>query len=274
MTFGKTIELFWVDGTAQGLVTAELSNWSGKGFKIPRTELRRRDDLTGAGVYFLLSQQPDGREAIYIGEAENVYERLYRHISDYRQEKEPFYWSTALAFLGRDLDKTTVRYLENRLFSLAQACGVCLLTKNTYKRTVIKESKAAEMEEFLQNLLDLLEAMGYSFLTPPPAPGETTQLLFCRSKSAEGRGFLSPGGLTVLAGSRVSDHLADSFLPRARSYYELRQKLEEDGTIQNRLFTKNHEFPAPSAASSVLLGRLSNGKNDWKTEDGKKLGTL
>lgn len=32
-TFGKTIRLFLVDGTANGLTTAELSHWSGIGVK-------------------------------------------------------------------------------------------------------------------------------------------------------------------------------------------------------------------------------------------------
>ena len=30
MTFGKTIEFFLVNGTADSIITAELSNWNGK----------------------------------------------------------------------------------------------------------------------------------------------------------------------------------------------------------------------------------------------------
>ena len=41
MAYGKAIELFLVNGTAESLITAELSNWNGKAIKIPRTELRR-----------------------------------------------------------------------------------------------------------------------------------------------------------------------------------------------------------------------------------------
>ncbi|MDD4000675.1 MAG: hypothetical protein PHX62_07260 [Bacilli bacterium] len=33
MGYGKTIELFLADGTNNGIVTAELSNWSGKAIK-------------------------------------------------------------------------------------------------------------------------------------------------------------------------------------------------------------------------------------------------
>lgn len=37
--YGKTIEMFLVDGTADGVVTAELSNWNGKAIRLPRTEV-------------------------------------------------------------------------------------------------------------------------------------------------------------------------------------------------------------------------------------------
>ena len=56
MAYGKSIELFLVNGTADSLIIAELSNWNGKAIKIPRIEVSscNRDDITQAGVYFLL----------------------------------------------------------------------------------------------------------------------------------------------------------------------------------------------------------------------------
>ena len=54
MVYGKSIELFLVNGTADSLITAELSNWNGKALKIPRIEVVacNRDDIVQAGVYF------------------------------------------------------------------------------------------------------------------------------------------------------------------------------------------------------------------------------
>ena len=54
MPYGKSIELFLVNGTADSLITAELSNWNGKAIKIPRIEVTscKREDITQAGVYF------------------------------------------------------------------------------------------------------------------------------------------------------------------------------------------------------------------------------
>lgn len=71
MTYGKVIELFLVNGTADSLITAELSNWNGMAVKIPRVELSscNNDDITKPGVYFLFCKEDDGSDSVYIGEA-------------------------------------------------------------------------------------------------------------------------------------------------------------------------------------------------------------
>ena len=98
MTYGKVIELFLVNGTADSLITAELSNWNGMAVKIPRVELSscNNDDITKPGVYFLFCKEDDGSDSVYIGEAENVQERLKQHVRDYQSEKETYYWNTAV----------------------------------------------------------------------------------------------------------------------------------------------------------------------------------
>ena len=47
MAYGKSIELFLVNGTADSLTIAELSNWNGKAIKIPRIEVSScyREDI-------------------------------------------------------------------------------------------------------------------------------------------------------------------------------------------------------------------------------------
>ena len=54
----------------------------------------------------------------------------------------------------------------------------------------------------------------------------------------------------------------------------LRNALVKDSVIIDRVFTRDYEFVAPSAASAVILGRTSNGNADWKTADGIKLKDL
>lgn len=75
-------------------------------------------------------------------------------------------------------------------------------------------------------------------------------------------------------GSRVSTGTVPSFETRGKSYYRLRKQLESDGTIANRIFQRDYEFNAPSAASAVVMGHTSNGNLDWKDENGTKLKDL
>lgn len=120
--YGKTIEMFLVDGDFSGLVTAELSNWNGKAIKGPRTMVKalNREDIRGVGVYFFLCEE-DGERSVYIGEAENVHECPKRHLFAYQQGKEPYYWTQAIAFVGADLNKALIRCLEDRLFTIAKS---------------------------------------------------------------------------------------------------------------------------------------------------------
>lgn len=277
MAYGKAIELFLVNGTADSLVTAELSNWNGKAIKIPRTEVSScdREDIKGVGVYFLICQEDDGTDSVYIGEAENVLDRLIQHLRDFQSGKEKYYWNTAVVFVGRDLNKALIRYLENRFVEIAKECGrYSILTKNTFKNTVLKEAQVASMEEFIDNVKILINTLGYKVLMPVPNATSDTVYLYCKGSGAQAKGFISAGGFTVTKGSLISDHTVPSFETRGKNYYNLRNALIRDGVIENRSFVRDYEFNAPSAASAVILGRTSNGNDDWKTADGVKLKEL
>lgn len=149
---GRSIELFLANGTADSIVTAELSNWNGKAIKIPRIEISdcNRKDLQEPGVYFLFCKDEDNDvDSVYIGEAKNVKERLIQHLRDAAAEKEKYYWNTAVIFIDRDLNKTLIRYLENRLVELAKASNRHeILTKNTYKIRFLKNLKLLQWRSF------------------------------------------------------------------------------------------------------------------------------
>ena len=265
-----------MNGTPDSIITASLSNWNGQAVKVPRSEIQsyERDDLSKAGVYFLFCND-DGNNSVYIGESEDMLERLRQHLKDYQAGSENFYWHTVIAFTGQDLNKALIRYLEDKLVKSARKCErYKVLTKNTYGKTVMKESEKAVMAEFMDNVKLIIATLSYNVFAPTPSEDERRQIFFCRMKSsgANAKGFASPGGFTVLKGSRVSDYVVPSMLDgKYTSYNKPRLQLENDGTISGRKFQRDYEFKSPSAASTVVLGHSSNGKEDWKTEDGVKL---
>ena len=265
-----------MNGTPDSIITASLSNWNGEAVKIPRGEIQNytRDDLSKAGVYFLFCND-DGSNSVYIGESEDMLERLRQHLKDYQTGSENFYWNTVVAFSGQDLNKALIRYLEDKLVKSARECGrYRVLTKNTYGKTVLKESEKAVMAEFMDYVKLIIATLSYNVFAPVQPEMEKRQYFFCRMKSsgADAKGFVSPGGFTVLKGSRLSDYVVQSMIEgKHTSYYRLRLQLEDDWTVSGKRFCRDYEFRSPSAASTVVLGHSSNGNADWKTEEGVRL---
>lgn len=283
MTYGKSIELFLVNGTADSIVTAELSNWNGKAIKIPRIEVAacKREDITQAGVYFLFCKEDDDSNSVYIGEAENVKERLMQHLRYYNSEKEKYYWSTAIIFIGRDLNKALIRYLENRFVEIARELKRYLvLTKNTYRNTVMKESQIAAMEEFIENVKVLLGALGFKVLEPLDKPDKSKNDRSDKEQNKELKlhlertikdvgkieadGIRTSEGFVVLQGSHVSPIDDDTI---STSLKEQRKK----ANIESGILKEDILFSSPSYAAMFVIGKSANGLTSWKTSDGRSL---
>lgn len=277
MPYGKTIELFLVNGTADSLITAELSNWNGKAIKIPRIELAScvREDITQAGVYFLFCKEDDGSDSVYIGEAENVRERLVQHLRDYQVDKEKFYWNTAVIFIGRDLNKALIRYLENRFVEIARKCKRYLvLTKNTYRNTVMKESQIAVMEEFIDNVKVLINALGYKVLESLAQVESVTakmddEVLTLSTSTADATGKVTTEGFVVFEGATVNEKISQKSL--SAGMQKLRQELFDSGKVQKLKTTEDLLFSSSSAAADFILGYRVSGPQMWKAKDGRSL---
>ena len=279
MAYGKSIELFLVNGSADSIITAELSNWNGKAIKIPRIEVQActRDDICQAGVYFLFCNEDDGAKSVYIGEAENVKERLVQHLRDYSAEKEKYYWNTAVIFTGHDLNKALIRYLENRFVEIARSCKrFTVLTKNTYRNTVMKESQIAIMEEFVDNVKILINTLGYKILDPvlqvdSASPSDSDGDLYLSSGSATATGKVTAEGFVVLKGAIVNEESAKSL---SAGMAKLRSKLFAEGKVQDSITTEDILFSSSSAAATFVCGSMVSGPQTWKTKDGTTLKSL
>lgn len=277
MAYGKSIELFLVNGTADSLIIAELSNWNGKAIKIPRIEVSScdRDDITQAGVYFLFCKEDDGSDSVYIGEAENVKDRLVQHLRDYQSEKEKYYWSTAVVFIGRDLNKALIRYLENRFVEIARASKRYLvLTKNTYRNTVMKESQVAVMEEFVDNVKILINALGYKVLEPFAQKDSSTttvddELLYITSGSVNATGKVTAEGFVIFAGATLNEKTSVKSLNVGMQ--KQRQKLLDSSKVDDLVTTEDILFSSSSAAADFILGYSVSGPKTWKNKEGKTL---
>lgn len=277
MAYGKTIELFLVNGTADSIITAELSNWNGKAIKIPRIEIQscNRRDLNQAGVYFLFCKEDDDSDSVYIGESENVKERLMQHLRDYQGDKEKYYWTTAVIFIGRDLNKTLIRYLENRLVEIARRCKrYKVLTKNTYINTVMKESDYAVMEEFIDDIKIIINALGYKVLEPLvqhslSSASDEDNLLYISTGAAKATGKTTTEGFVVFQGAVINEKMNTNSINTG--IVRLRDKWIAEKKVKDLVTTEDLLFSSSSAAAGFVLGYNVSGPKTWKNKNGQSL---
>lgn len=279
MAYGKSIELFLANGTADSLITAELSNWNGKAIKIPRIEVSdcKRDDIKGAGVYFLFCKEEDDSDSVYIGESETIQERLNQHIRDYNADKEKFYWTTAVIFLGRDLNKALIRYLEDRFVQIArESKRYKVLTKNTYGKTIMKESQTAAMEEFIDNVRILINALGYKVLEPTvhndPNSTVDDEALFLNLGNASGKSMLTTEGFVLFAGAVLNEKTSEKSLSKGAA--TLRKKHLASNKVKDFVTTEDILFSSSSAAADFVTGYSVSGPATWKNASGVTLKEL
>lgn len=287
MTHGKSIKLFLVDGSINGILTAEIINWTGHVLSAPRTKLLdliQREECAKTGIYFLVGQDPeDSLPSVYIGESDDVANRLKQHNRSEEAGGKDF-WEKVCLVTGKDqnITKTHIKYLESRLIDIAKRSGQCLLKNGTahfYNR--LPESDTADMEYFLEQIQVVLPVLGYTFLKEMKYPSEilintiSPKLLqrsdieadfYLTVKDIDANAKVIDGEFYVLAGSQVRKEVSQ---PTHNYMKNLRPLLFENNVIDPNTYTFNQDylFSSPSAAGAVILGRSCNGLKVWKTHN-------
>jgi Domain of unknown function (DUF4357) len=109
------------------------------------------------------------------------------------------------------------------------------------------------------------------------AKGQTPALTG-QGRGVTASGHDTPQGFVVQAGSFSAKDEVPSLKEHFPNVIELRADLLKSGVLvsegNNLRFTQDYTFNSPSLASSVVLGRSSNGRTDWKDASGKTLKEL
>ena len=280
-TAGRSLELFFIDGRPDGMLTAEVFNWTGHVLRLPRTQLKQalqRPETDYTGVYVLLGER-NGTPLAYIGETEDLGERLRSHAA----KKD--WWDTAILVTsaGNNLHKAHVKYLEARLVETAREVGTMPLDNgNTPPRSSLSEAATSNMESFLETLQMVLPAIRVDMFlnkarpadtaTMPPTASTSEPIFIIQSDrtGVNARALLKGGEMEVQAGSlgRTIENKS------SYSYAELINSLTAAGVVTSEAgqtrFLQNYSFSSVSAAAAAIVGRSANGRTEWKLEsDGR-----
>ena len=272
--FGKVIKLFLVDGTPNGRWICELSNWTGIAYKIPRNMVKQsenRTELTSPGVYFLFGYDESAdKPLVYIGEAENIINRLKQHLD--RKDN----WSEVIAFISKDsnLNKAHIKYLENCFYNIAKECGRYTVDNSTIPtKSSVSEAEQAELEEFIYNAKILVNALGHKVFekyvdSSVTKADETTPVFYLPAGHGKAHGMRTTDGFLLLKGSAIHQVAADSLNNGIRKKVEQSRK---SGEIKDDVLQNDKLFSSSSAAAAFAAGYSISGPQQWKTDSGETL---
>ncbi|MCY7170375.1 GIY-YIG nuclease family protein [Streptococcus mitis] len=288
----KNINMFLMDGEVTGKIKCTLSNWTGVIYKIPRIQLgdlKSRDEMKQSGIYFLFGRDEDKQKDVtYIGQAttrkngEGVLLRIQEHTRD--THADYFNDVIILTTQNNSFGPTEISYLENKFTQLAKEAGRYIVKNgNDPNPGNVTEEKESELDEIVENTLMIIGTLGYRVFIPMTkkvsqdlTDNHSTYLYLKRktkksNKVIEATYERTTEGFVVLEGSQVE--IKDSpYLPA--SLKEMRQNLIASRIIQDGVLKEKQLFSSPSYAAAFLLGMQTNGRTDWKNQDGRTLKEL
>ena len=284
--------MFLMDGEVTGKIKCTLSNWTGVIYKIPRIQLgdlKSRDEMKQSGIYFLFGRDEDKQKDVtYIGQAttrkngEGVLLRIQEHTRD--THADYFNDVIILTTQNNSFCPTEISYLENKFTQLAKEAGRYIVKNgNDPNPGNVTEEKESELDEIVENTLMIIGTLGYRVFVPMTkkvsqdlTDNHSTYLYLKRktkksNKVIEATCERTTEGFVVLEGSQVE--IKDSpYLPA--SLKEMRQNLIASRVIQDGVLKEKQLFSSPSYAAAFLLGMQTNGRTDWKDQDGRTLKEL
>jgi hypothetical protein len=246
-------------------------------YVIPREEITLANtihDISGQPAFYILLGSPDSQKPqAYIGQTTDFANRKNDHV----QKKD--FWNTALVFISDNhkIYGDDVKYLEYLGIDAAQNAGSYeLLNGSNPKKPNIAPYRVNDMEVFFRDIQLLCKFYGCDIFEIAKKETRSEHMFFVKSsdRPAQGTGFYDEqeGKFILMEGSLLATEVVNSFKSIAsRDLFIKEHCKKEKGQI---ILLHDVPFESPSGASGFVLGRPSNGWDDWKDADGKKLSEI
>ncbi|MDD7886133.1 GIY-YIG nuclease family protein [Flavivirga sp. 57AJ16] len=271
---GKTVKLFYEQGNHQGIIHAEMINWTGFALVAPRTALStlyKMDGFDKAGIYFLVSEDD---KKVYVGETMNGVHRMKTH------DDQKDFWDKLVLVQNKDnnLTKTHCSYLEYRCAQIIDKDSLFSIENPRKPKDytgILPRPDINDMEVFLENLRFMLPALGITVLQSVTIEQDTSKteaefVLISKRGGFEGTAYIQEGQFVLRKGSYGNYKIQDSL---TNGFIEKRQALIDKGILKVEgkkiIVTEDFDASSTSTAAAFLTGYSISGPQNWKLKGSK-----
>ena len=269
----QVLTLILHDGNPSGIIECEIDEWFGICYKIPQKKLKEAQALNyinNTGIYILLGDDENTADKVaYIGETESIYSRLKNHNKNF--------WNECIVFMSENnsLNKAHIKYIEHELYELGiQANRFIVNNDNTPTKPTLGHADEIKAKKFINKVKIITSMLGYKIFDKKINENDLADdnILYLKNNGIlYARGILTNEGFVILKDSKIKEEVSENISPSLINFC----KRERNSTdIKDGIFINDHLCTSPSMAAVVILGRNSNGYNEWKNKNGKTLKSI
>jgi hypothetical protein len=297
MSYGKTIKIFLPSGKTDEVKIASIANSTVQATLIPRNilnEIENYEEISSTGIYFLF----DNDSNVYVGESENVRERIKQHNKDEKKD----WWNVLITInvnsLNSPLTKAHVKYLEGLAYEKIREANRFILEQTVPASVKLSRNDIADMMHVFEDIKILISTLGFllfekirkseSTSTENKDESIAKNVFYLKSKEADASGEYTNEGFIIYKNSKIVKQPNENWNKRKlkgkpdEGYFRFinklivdRKKLLEENKIEESgnfyLLKEDISFNSPSGAASFVAFDGYNGWYYWQTKDGKTL---
>ena len=237
-----------------------------------------------------------GKPRAYVGQTHNLRQRMMGAHGHYRQKD---FWAHAAVYTaGENMEQTEAHYIEAQLIKMAADAGKCKLENGAKPMPRLSNANVkVDAEGHLKFMRQFFFPLaGCDFFNPKDeraAPVKDVPKKAKRAKTAayqkgdplflDARGVQAQGretdeGFLVNKGAQAVKDETRGLNANQKHLSDLRKTLIDDKILAKSgdkyRLSQDYTFRSPSTAATIILGRSSNGRLEWKNSDGVTLKNL
>ena len=274
------VRLFLKNGTLDGFIKAEINDWTGIVYHLPRQALKEHKDdpeIKQSGIYFLLGKNAQGERTVYVGQADKrsngngINQRLDEHTRDGLKDwQEAVYITTH----GDQHGATELKYLEYRFHTLAtQVVGQVVLNGQRPSPGNSSSTQQQTLEAFIRRVRLILSMLGHSIFDSATDCAVASVQHSTSEVPAMAEFWRTYKDVTAYARRSINGQfvlLADSYIVQEttpscpQKVLAQREAAECEGALRDGRLIKDLAFRSPSAAAEFVCGTSMSGPQFWR----------